>query len=177
MPNATRFKCHPWAIAPITVFFGVAVVHADDLTYVSKSELQSEIDRRSLDIERTQARIAELQQQKTEAVQSLNIATANADNANALAVARATLLYRLTRSGSSLRYLLGSPDAVQFLKRINQLKHLLSDSLMAERQAELRLAQAKERVWDLEREKQNAEEMLAMLQQALLDLKNEGGGT
>lgn len=146
---------------------------ANDLEYASKSDLANEVRNRKTDIARTKARIASLAQAEIDAISELSRADGEVKKIEALVTVRAKMFYRLHRNGGTLRYLLGSSSAMELLKRLSDLKHLLQSCLESRKQAGIRLAKADNTLDSIKKEKQTATAMLSMLEQTLDELRNE----
>lgn len=162
----------PVAIVVVAVALHTAIhARADDLGYLSKSELEAEITRRQEDIARTDYRISAISSAEAKATAEL----AKAREAGAIierqAITRARALYRISRNGGSLRYLLGARSPVELLRRLSELKRLLIEGLEERRQAGHRIASAERRVASLEEEKTAAFQMKDMLVDTLLELE------
>jgi peptidoglycan hydrolase CwlO-like protein len=149
------------------------VCGADELRHVTDDELANEVQSRKSDIARTQARIATLKQSAHEASTEIALARTASNKIEALVIARTRLFYRLHRNGGSLRYLLGAPSATALLKRLGELRQLLGNGLDSRRQAGARLAQAEGKQVSLQQERETAQSMLLMLEQALDELVHE----
>ncbi len=146
---------------------------AAELEYVSNDELASELTNRQADIARTKDRLASLQNKTLFAKQEFNRAEKEARQAENLLTTRARMFYKLHKNGGTLRYLLGSSSAMQLLKRLSELKHLLEDGLQSHRHANIRLVEATNRVETIKREISAANTMLSMLKQARNELSDE----
>jgi hypothetical protein len=146
---------------------------AEDEGYISGEELEAEITNRREDIARTDYRIETIVTAETAAMAELNAARGDGVTVEKQAVARARVLYRLTRGGGSLRFLLGASSPVDLLKRLSDLKRLLVEGLEARRQAGHRIAVAERRVASLREDKDAAFKMKDMLVDALTDLEAE----
>ncbi len=146
---------------------------ADDLTYVSDEELIEEVENRKADILRARARMTSLEGEEVCAREELENASANSKHTETLVAARARLLYRLSRNGGSLRYLLGSTSATQLVKRLDILKRLVRDGLLSQRQAGLRLADAENKLEEIRQSLRDAAALLTILEEAQGELVAE----
>jgi hypothetical protein len=165
-----RYLAVSWAFAIASLTLTAA---ADSVKYVSSDELQGEIERRTADIARTRLRLAELAEQAVRAEQERRLARESGRAAEARAARQAGVLYRISRQGGALRYLLQATDAMDLMARLTMLKRLLYESLDARRAAGLRIAAAEKRVSQLSQEKLAAAKMLEMLEAALAELRDE----
>lgn len=161
------------ALAALLALFAAASSRASDLDYISTTELAVEVARRDEDISRTSARIESLIENESFATKSLEQAKLQADEIEKAVITRVGLLYRLSRNGGSVRYILGSPSAVDTLKRIQILTRLVRQSLEAHRQAGIVVVQAEDKLNEIQNEKKTAGEMLADLMEARQDLVKE----
>ncbi len=141
--------------------------------YISLDELEDEIARRREDIARTDYRISAVTTEENSALTELGNARADGAVVEQQAIVRARVLYRISRNGGSLRYLLGADSPVNLLKRLSDLKRLLVHGLEARRQAGHRIVAAERRVSNLRDEKDAAFQMKGMLADALSDLEEE----
>ncbi len=157
----------------VAVMISSGSSHTEDLAYVSDEELSSELTGRQNDIARTRSRLSSLAADELRALQELTDARTDAKHIQELVTARAVLLYRLSQSGGSLRYLLGSSSASDLLKRLGLLRRLLREGLESQRQSGLRLAEAENRLDGIRREQTEARSMLALLEEALGEILAE----
>jgi len=139
--------------------------------YVSEEELAAEIDRRRADIERTERRIADLSALELQLRTAFHEAQEEAKKRQQTVVQRTRLFYRLSKSGGSLRYLLGSTSATQFLKRLALLRHLLKSSLESQRQSNLRYTKISTQLSEVTDEKENSRKILSELHGVLAELQ------
>ncbi len=157
----------------LVVLVGTITAQANDLQYVSETDLTTEVKSRKSDIARTKLRIASLTQLEFDAHGELGRADTEVKKIEVLVTVRAKMFYRLHRNGGTLRYLMGSSSAVELLKRLGELKHLLQSCLESRKQAGIRLAKADNKLISIKKEKQTAVLMLSMLQQTLDELRSE----
>jgi len=148
-------------------------VAADDLTYVSKEELTDELAARGGDIDRTVERIHALDVEELEIAVSLEEARTQLRLIDQRLSERVELLYRLSRHGSALRYLVSAGSATELLKRLRTLRHLVIDGLEDRRRVGLRVAQLEDRSQAVRDEQRRAVEMLSELESARDDLLEE----
>jgi len=163
---------------PLSLLLGAAfcgAVAADDLSHVADEELSQEIEARESDIARTSSRIRDLGIEEEETEASLSRARELVASTEARLSRRAAFLYRLTRSGATLRYLLASESATSFLKRVRVLEHLVVDGLESRRLAGVALAEASSHISTVREDLVRAREMLDMLEEALEELRAERG--
>ena len=146
---------------------------SEDLVYVQDNELLEEMQSRKNDIQRTADRIEKLKKREAASQDELKRANENLQRIEQSAVVRAKLLYRISRHGGSLGYLLSASSAVDFLKRLSKLKFLLVKGLEARREMGLRLAQAEKKHETILQEEREAEKLLEMLSKALSELEAE----
>lgn len=162
------------AVAVIfVVLAGVKTAQANDLQYVSETDLANEVKSRKSDIARTKLRITSLTQLEFDAHGELGRADTEVKRIEVLVTVRAKMFYRLHRNGGTLRYLMGSSSAVELLKRLGELRHLLQSCLESRKQAGIRLAKADNKLVSIKKEKQTAVLMLSMLEQTLDELRSE----
>jgi hypothetical protein len=157
----------------LVVLTGTITALANDLQYVSETDLVNEVKSRKSDIARTKLRIASLTQLEFDAQGELGRADTEVKKIEALVTVRTKMFYRLHRNGGTLRYLMGSSSAVELLKRLGELRHLLQSCLVSRKQAGIRLAKADNTLLSIKKEKQTAVLMLSMLQQTLDELRSE----
>ncbi|MBW2276836.1 MAG: hypothetical protein JRF63_05045 [Deltaproteobacteria bacterium] len=146
---------------------------ADDLSHVSDDELSEELTARSGDIARTAERIHVLDTEELEIAVSLDEARTQIRQIEQRLAQRIELLYRLSRHGAALRYLMSAGSATELLKRLRTLRHLVIDGLEDRRRAGLRVAQLEERSRAVSDEQRQAAEMFLHLESAREDLLAE----
>jgi len=150
-----------------------AVAAADDLSHISDEELSEEIDARDGDIARTAKRIDTLELEELELAVSLDEARTQLEEIDRRLTRRVALLYRLTRHGAALRYLLSAGSATELLKRLKTLQRLVLEGLDDRRQAGVRAADVEERMRAVSLERRQADEMLEQLEAARDELRAE----
>jgi chromosome segregation ATPase len=143
-----RRRTVPAAFLPLLAILsqGPAVAVAEDLSFVSDEELDGEIAARQADLERTRARVQAIEADLDAAREELEGARRAAGEIESHLVARASLLYRLTRHGAALRFLLGPGSGTASLRRIGTLERLVRESLERRREIGLHLARTEERI-------------------------------
>ena len=171
LQQVRRFPLHIVFLAGILAAAGSSA--ANDLEYASKSDLANEVRNRKTDIARTKARIASLEQAERDAKSELGRANVEVKKIEALVTVRAKMFYRLHRNGGGLRYLLGSSSAIELLRRLGELRHLLQSCLESRKQAGIRLAKAENALESTKKEKRAAFAMLSLLKKTLKELRNE----
>jgi hypothetical protein len=154
------------ALAPVAVV-------ADDLLYVSEEELSAEIEARTGDIDRTADRLAALELEEMELALALDDARTRMREIEQRLNRRVGVLYRLSRRGAALKYLLSAGSATELLKRLRTLKHLVYDGLDDRRRAGLRVAETEERLRSVSDDRRRALEMLEQLETARAELLAE----
>lgn len=176
MPHSI-IKTFFFVVLGMVPIFGFADISQSDATqaygYVSAEELALEIDRRRMDIERTEERLARLSVREMELLSKKQLSEREAEKIKQKVILRTRLFYRLSKSGGSLRYLLGSSSATQFLKRLALLRHLLQGTLEAQRQSHLHYAKITAEIEEVTVEKTSAVQILAELQSVLAELTLE----
>ena len=160
-------------LAALLALLIAATSSANDSNYISRMELSEEIASRDADIARTSARMESLIEMENLATESLDQARVQADEIEKSVIARVRLLYRLSRNGGSLRYLLGASSATEMLKRIQTLTRMVRQSLESHRQAGIVIVQAEEKLSEIRNEKKAAGGMLVNLMEARQNLVEE----
>jgi hypothetical protein len=150
-----------------------ATALADDLSHVSDEELVEELIARDGDIERTSQRIDSLDLEELELAISLDDARSQVQDIERRLETRVALLYRLSRHGAALRYLVSSGSATELLRRVRTLRHLVIDGLEDRRSAGLRVTDLEERMQQLRADRLRAAEMLEQLESARGELRQE----
>ena len=163
------------AICLTTVLFTLlsASATANEFSHVSDEELAEELIARGGDIDRTRERIRALDVEELEIAVSLDEAQSRVRLIDQRLTERVGLLYRLSRHGTALRYLVSVGSATELLKRLRALRHLVIDGLEDRRLAGLRVAQLEERLRSVGDEQQRATEMLSTLESTRDDLLAE----
>jgi chromosome segregation ATPase len=168
------FRLASAALPPLLVILlRGPVATAEDLSFVSDGELAGELAARRADLERTRGRLRAVEADLEAAREDLDAARLAAGVIEAHLAARVALLYRLSRHGGALRWLLGSGSGAAPLRRIATLKRLVQDSLEQRRDAGLRLAQLEERIEAAARERGTASELELRLEAAREELEAE----
>ena len=165
-----------WAailLAFVCAMLTAAPAAADDLSHVSDEELAEELIARGGDIDRTTERIRVLDTEELELAVTLDEARTDVRQIEQRLAQRVELLYRLSRHGAALRYLVSAGSATELLKRLRMLRHLVVDGLEDRRRAGLRVAQLEERSRAVSDEQRRAAEMLSHLESAREDLLAE----
>ncbi|MFO8074460.1 MAG: hypothetical protein R6V85_21575 [Polyangia bacterium] len=150
-----------------------APLAADDLAFVSAEELEGEIAARDEDIDRTRRRIAALEGAARRAREEIDRAARRLREVERKLGDEAALLYRLSRHGHALRYLLGAGSPTELLERLGTLRRLVLHSLEERRRAGMKLAAAEERLAAAKDDRRRAEEMLDRLRRTRRDLLAE----
>jgi hypothetical protein len=150
-----------------------ATAAGDDLSHVSDDELAQEAHSRAADIQRTAERIAALEIEELELAIALEDARDQVRRIEDRLERRVELLYRLTRRGAALRYLVAASSATDFLKRLRTLRHLVLEGLEDRRRAGARVAETEERMVAVRREQGSAAEMLTQLEATQRELLEE----
>lgn len=161
------------ALVALGVVFAATGVAADDLSYVSDEELIEELVARDGDIERTSRRIAALDLEELELAVALDEARTQVSEIDQRLVVRVALLYRLSRHGAALRYLISAGSATELLRRVKTLRRLVIDGLDDRRRAGLRVTELEGRMQALRDDQRRATEMLGQLEAARRELLNE----
>ena len=146
---------------------------ADGSTYISKSDLNQEIRNRKEDIARTKGRIESLIQKQRELNRELDQSRALADRIDQRLALRSRLLYRLSRNGGGMRYLLCSTSAIDLIRRLGELRRIVTSSFADRREISVKIASAEDQLKDVEEEISSANIMLSMLEQALHELQTK----
>jgi septal ring factor EnvC (AmiA/AmiB activator) len=162
-------------LCAVIVFYLIVTttVSIDAEEYVSIEELEEEITNRREDIARTEYRLSTIQKAEIAAEEELARSRDHGADIEHQVIIRAKALYRMSRNGGTLRYLFGASSPVDLLKRLSELRRLLTQGLEARRQAGHRMVQAERRVESLAEEKKAAFQMKAMLTEALADLETQ----
>jgi len=150
-----------------------ADARADDLSYVSDEEIAAEILARSDDLDRTRLRVASIERELARTRAMIDDARFELVETERHVARNAGLLYRLSRHGAALRYLLSSSCATGFLKRVRLLRFLVISGLEARRAAGARLSDWEETNRDLERGLTLANEMVSRLVETKAELVAE----
>jgi hypothetical protein len=150
-----------------------ATATADDLSHVSDDDLAEELIARDGDIDRTTRRIAALELEELELAISLDDVHGQVRRIEQRLVHRVALLYRLSRHGAALRYLISAGSATELLKRLRTLRHLVIDGLEDRRSAGLRAVELEGRMRAVRSDRQRADEMLEQLEMARDELLGE----
>jgi hypothetical protein len=161
---------------PLLALFAVLALStagADDLSYVSDAELASEVQSRSGDIERTQARIGELQAAEARGAADLVRIRSELESNRQSLVSQARVLYRLSQRGGTVRYLLGAPSATVLLQRLHTLRRLVLSGLKAQRLSGMRLSEIEAKLADLASDRTAAGQLLSGLIEARDELVAE----
>lgn len=158
-------------VSLVTLFS--ATTAGDDLSYVSDDELAQEALAREADIERTAERVTALEIEELELAIALEDARDQARRVEDRLERRVGLLYRLTRRGVALRYLVAASSATDLLKRLKMLRHLVLDGLEDRRRAGVRVVETEGRMAAVRREQSRADEMLTQLEKTHRELLAE----
>ena len=150
----------------LALFAPIRVAAQEDLSYITDTELKSEIAEREQDMARTKARLAELNTQETSAARELDAARTGIHEAEAQASLRVRVYYRLSRNAGSLRFLLEATSPTEAIRRITTLRRLLVDALKDRRAAGLRMAAAEKAAQRIQEEETSARRMLDLLSEA-----------
>lgn len=164
----------------IAAFFWLALsvpiaapLAADGLTFVSAEELADEIAARDEDIDRTRRRIEALEESARRALEDIDRAARRLRGVERKLEDKVALLYRLSRHGHALRYLLGAGSPTELLQRLGTLRRLVLHSLEERRRAGMELAAAEGRLAAAKEGRRRAEEMLTRLRRARRELVAE----
>ncbi len=157
------------------ILFTSQFVRGSEFQYVSNRELGEELKERARDIERTEARIAEISASETALRAALKTAIADGKRTESIAVKRTRLYYRFAKQGGTLKYIFNSASVVEMLKRASFLQRLLKEGLDARRESGLRIAATAKQLETIQSEKSAALEMHAMLTQTFAELQCEMG--
>ena len=144
---------------------------------MDSEELALEIEARKTDIERTIERIEIMERSLEEANFTVTTTTVEIEEIERQLLNRARLLYRLSRNGGAIRYLFEAKNAIGFLKRMMMLQNLVVDDLEKRRDVGRKLQDARSDVDNLKTEILGAQQMLAQLEQAHIDLLAEQART
>lgn len=156
--SALSFKSGPVAAQP---------------AYASRQEQLEELARRRGDLGRAEARLATFEEKLAETETLLASCRIQLTATEAAAAERATVLYRLTRRGALVRYLLGSGSPIELLRRLAFLRTLSISALEERRQAGLRLAEAEGRRTSLIQSRAEAGQLIAELRDIVEELETE----
>ncbi|HUT77772.1 MAG TPA: hypothetical protein VM285_08810 [Polyangia bacterium] len=162
-----------FAVVVAATLLAAAGAAAEDFSFVSDDELAGELAARQADLERTRARLRAIEAELDTAREELDSARRAAGEIEMHLAARASLLYRLSRHGGALRYLLGSGTGTAALQKIATLKRLVRGSLEQRRDAGLRLAELEERIEAAGAERMTASELELRFEAAREELEAE----
>ncbi|MCU0664115.1 MAG: hypothetical protein MUC50_17530 [Myxococcota bacterium] len=163
--------------ASILLFFSALLCAAFEANaqtaYASTGELKHELGRRQEDLARAEERLASLATELNQRQQNVAAARANLEKVQESAGKRAAVLYRLTRRGVLIRYLLGSSSPVELLRRLGFLRALSITSLEARRQAGLVTAQAEDRLTSATKAHAAAAQLITELKDTIFEIETE----
>ena len=167
-----RSPCNGLLIGILTLVApGLAL--GGDFEYIDNDELAIEIEARDTDIQRTTARIDELGQELLATRGTIDEARVELAEIERQLATRAKLLYRLSRHGKALRYLLTAESATGFLKRMTTLRSLVIAGLEEQRRVGFALTEAEARASTLQEELRQAEALRVRLDDARRELADE----
>ena len=146
---------------------------ADDLSHLDATELAEEKAAREDDIRRTQIRLDRLELKARSLQAEQQRAEADLQSLDASLEEQAVILYRMSRGGKALRYLMSAESGAAFLKRANTLKRLVSTQMNARREKGLNLSALESDVSDLDTERAAAQAFLEELEETLAGLDAE----
>ncbi len=162
--------------AAVLLLWFVDAAVADEYAYVSDQELAEELAVHQRDIGRTTQRITALNAEirrieETQRAQQMEIAAQQQGLSE-----RVRLLYRLSKSGSLARYIFGSHSAMELLRRLHTLRHVVLRDLSHLQDLHEQLARRDQRLGRLISEKRAAEQMLLAFKSAYSALTAEQAG-
>ena len=145
----------------------LAAPAAADMSFVSDDELAGEIAAREEDLERTRSRLRRIAAEERADREEIETVRRSIAEIETNLVARAALLYRVSRQGAGLRYLLGHGAGTDSLKRIAVLERLVRAGLEQRRAAGLRQAEIEDRLAAAAEESRAARELELRLEASI----------
>ncbi|MCK9521734.1 MAG: hypothetical protein M0R76_01665 [Proteobacteria bacterium] len=144
---------------------------AGDFGHIASDELAEEADARRQDLQRTEERLqqleatlATLQAQQHATEEELRALTETLE-------AHAAILYRISRGGKALRYLMSAETDASFLKRANTLKRLFTSQVKARREKGLHLSSIEADIAQREAEIGTAQGLAEELRETIAELE------
>jgi peptidoglycan hydrolase CwlO-like protein len=146
---------------------------ASEYSHVTDAELSVDVQRRQSDLTRTADRITDLTTRIQVVQEEIQVMTERIDAIDARLVERTAILYRLSRNGKSVQYLLSSDSAITFLKRIQTLRKLVTSEMDLKRAASLALSESMDEVTQLNEKRQGAIRFQRELENTIEELLRE----
>ncbi len=170
-----------WWLAMVLFLVGIPAARAGELIWVTDEEITAELASRQNDLVRTTSRIEQLGERRDALRREIDIITADLASIDNRLTARISMLYRLSRNGRSLQYLVASSSAIEFLKRMATLRRLITSELEARREVSLALSRTMDEAVQVETEMTGAvrfcEELQLAIDELTLELAGRTSGT
>ncbi|MBN2339912.1 MAG: hypothetical protein JXX29_23460 [Deltaproteobacteria bacterium] len=146
---------------------------SEDLSYVDDEELSVELDSRTQDLERTRARISDVERQLLAQQNEIFNLKQQLERVEQKLVQRTSMLYRLSKNGKSVQYLFSSNSATAFVKRMQTLRKLVTSEMDEKRELSVQLARATDEVNTLKDERSSAQTLATQLEAVVANLQQE----
>lgn len=166
-------RCSVVTAVALSLLLGAATEPSAQVPHDSTIELKEELGRRQADLDRAEKRLDDLATELSELERLVLSSKENLGRAEDLAAQQAAVLYRLTRRGALVRYLLGSDSPVELLRRLGFLRALSLNALEVRRQAGLHLAQLEERLASTLEAQLQTQQLIGRLQDTIQEIASD----
>ncbi|MBN2525559.1 MAG: hypothetical protein JXR76_04135 [Deltaproteobacteria bacterium] len=153
-----------------------AQVLGEEYSWVESDELKMELNARRDDLERTQNRVEELQQQLSAQQHEILNLKQEMKTVDARLVQRTSMLYRLSKNGKSVQYLFLSDSMISFVKRMQTLRLLVTSQMDEKRDISLQLARLEDEKKRTQSDLQGATQLSSQLGEVVEKLQTELSG-
>ncbi|MBN2804347.1 MAG: hypothetical protein JXR91_14725 [Deltaproteobacteria bacterium] len=129
--------------------FSVKTIKAEDLSYVTDEELNEDITARTNDVIHTSKLIDEMKTSLDNSILELSDDKEKLIKINSRLNKKSIILYKMSRNGKSVQYLISSDSAITFIKRVETLKKLVTVEIKNKKEAELKIFSKEEKIKEL----------------------------